>query len=1347
MAKTVKVSIIVDDDGSMRLTEKSAQRLGGRLDKVGVSAQTADRRLKGAAQASSNTSKNFSKMAQGITGGLVPAYAVLAANVFAISAAFNFFKKAADTSILVKAQEDYTSKTGVGLKRIAQGLQEASDGMLTFQKSSEAAAIGVAKGFSPQQLNDLAIGARKASAALGRDFEESFDRLVRGVSKAEPELLDELGIVLRLEKATKSYGGAIGVAADKLNNFQKSQAILLEVQKQLDAQFGAVEPATNSFVKLQVAFDKIIKQVTQGILPAVEALANIITNNSTTAILAFGALGLSIAKAALPLEEWKQDFQDIGSAADTALGKLDMKIEKIKTELAEASVNANKLKAAASKSLQSAGATLAGQTQSKFAATLARGESISPINAKRFEKDLDRVEREIIKNGEVIKGVYKGASLEAVRAMKAALKQMEVANSAAAQKTTQTWKVWLLGFKKTMLQARSSAIGAFKRIGNAAATAGRIASKALSFAGFVGVFLLVKDLILGIVNNFNSLSKNVLGFVDRLGPVVRVIFGFILNTLGAIALGWTKIYNLTPLATEASRDFQKTLEDSKFNLAELASENGSLVKQYKDGAIGQAAAQQEELNKKNEIAKKRIEDLNKELESYSEAYENVNKLLKEGTALQQANSIVTLNTASIFRRSLAVLESNPDSNLEQIFENLTAVLPKVKTELSALGVTLTDTKVTGVGQIEAIISVLEAAGIKAREATTNTSGFANSIDSLTQTVNSFKDSGIDGLDAVLSSITAVEKSIKDATNSQSAFTGELSDFSKQFQDSFGKSLPLVQQLAERIRIVRSQTRAYLDTQRDLAVAQINISNLTGKAKEIETAKLKVLQETSKLQKIQNDIEAKGIAIRLSNQPNVTAGLVREQEALIRLRDIQKERIKLTMQQADEFDKLGKVIGGSLQDNLAKLITDVVSGTENFKDAAKSFVQSLAQTIGNFVNKIIALKILKALLPERLEIFLGLKPDPNDYAEIAALFKEAVAGEETKEGVRKNIVDSFASGSTNIKQTIDSSSNSFAAKLSDTFARGAARIAAACERCSCGSAGGGIPPSEINLNDGPTVDPSTLPPALRPSGNAAGIAADGGPLFNEYLRNRNAPLGSSTNESGVASNQAPVRPDSLPNFLESGQDPLGLNKQLEETLDKGIIKPTEQLAVQNKGFFGKLKGLFSGEGSFVTKLKGLFGGEGSFLSKLGGIFSGLFDKLGGLFGGGGGSGGGFMSLVKAGLGFFGFANGGMAPGGFRAYANGGIINKPTLGLVGEGKMNEAIVPLPDGKSIPVTGMGSSQTNNVSVGVTINNEGQAQATSSQDSNQAGNLGKAIAVAVQQELQNQKRPGGILSPYGAS
>jgi tape measure domain-containing protein len=50
--------------------------------------------------------------------------------------------------------------------------------------------------------------------------------------------------------------------------------------------------------------------------------------------------------------------------------------------------------------------------------------------------------------------------------------------------------------------------------------------------------------------------------------------------------------------------------------------------------------------------------------------------------------------------------------------------------------------------------------------------------------------------------------------------------------------------------------------------------------------------------------------------------------------------------------------------------------------------------------------------------------------------------------------------------------------------------------------------------------------------------------------------------------------------------------------------------------------------------------------------------------------------------FSFANGGIASGGFTAFANGGMVTGPTMGLVGEGKYNEAIVPLPDGRSIPV-----------------------------------------------------------------
>ena len=60
----------------------------------------------------------------------------------------------------------------------------------------------------------------------------------------------------------------------------------------------------------------------------------------------------------------------------------------------------------------------------------------------------------------------------------------------------------------------------------------------------------------------------------------------------------------------------------------------------------------------------------------------------------------------------------------------------------------------------------------------------------------------------------------------------------------------------------------------------------------------------------------------------------------------------------------------------------------------------------------------------------------------------------------------------------------------------------------------------------------------------------------------------------------------------------------------------------------------------------------------------------------------------------FAKGGVVPGGFQAFAAGGIANKPTLGLIGEGGMNEAVVPLPDGKSIPVEG-GGGDTYNINI----------------------------------------------------
>lgn len=107
----------------------------------------------------------------------------------------------------------------------------------------------------------------------------------------------------------------------------------------------------------------------------------------------------------------------------------------------------------------------------------------------------------------------------------------------------------------------------------------------------------------------------------------------------------------------------------------------------------------------------------------------------------------------------------------------------------------------------------------------------------------------------------------------------------------------------------------------------------------------------------------------------------------------------------------------------------------------------------------------------------------------------------------------------------------------------------------------------------------------------------------------------------------------------------------------------------------------------------------------------------------------------------FAMGGImtnrGPLPLKRYAAGGIANSPQLALFGEGSSPEAYVPLPDGRSIPVTMKGG----NSGASVTVNVDASGSQVQGNSSN-ANALGSAIGAAVQAELIRQKRPGGLLA-----
>ncbi len=322
MSKKNEVRIPIKVDGKeILLTKKQVEKLNKSLDKTGTSAHTADRRLKGAAQASSGATKNFSKMAQGITGGLVPAYATLAANIFAIGAAFRFLQDAANYRILIQGQQEYATVTGESLKLLTSRLQEATGQQLAFAEAAQSAAIGRAAGLSSDQLSRLGAVAKNASIALGRDLTDSFNRLVRGSTKGEPELLDELGIILRLETATERYGLAIGKTKDELSTFERSQAVTNEVLRQGEEKFQDFSTELNAFTKLAKSFDDLINKIKNSLTGVAEFLAGALSKNVVALGGAFALLGTGIARAITPQMPQINLGKAAGDAMSTDIGK------------------------------------------------------------------------------------------------------------------------------------------------------------------------------------------------------------------------------------------------------------------------------------------------------------------------------------------------------------------------------------------------------------------------------------------------------------------------------------------------------------------------------------------------------------------------------------------------------------------------------------------------------------------------------------------------------------------------------------------------------------------------------------------------------------------------------------------------------------------------------------------------------------------------------------------------------------------------------------------------------------------------------------------------------------------
>ena len=336
MAKGKKTTVNLDVNAKGKGFKKIAvesKKAGQGLGQASKSASEFNRNMKGVTVQSSGASKNFSKMSQGM-GGIVGAYATLAANIFAIGAAFRFLQDAGDLQKLKEGQVLYASATGIALRSLTNDIIAATDAQVTFANASQSAAIGKAAGMTNDQLVALGKGAKDVSIILGRDVTDSFNRLVRGVTKAEPELLDELGIILRLADATEKYGAMIGKSGDDLTQFEKSQAVTVEVLDQLETKYGRImavmEPSGNQFTQLGKAFDDIVNHIKEFSAVIIGPIAQTLTRMPMLIIGLLISMGNTLIKTGLTA--WSDNAAASASALTEKYELARIKLERLQAQ-------------------------------------------------------------------------------------------------------------------------------------------------------------------------------------------------------------------------------------------------------------------------------------------------------------------------------------------------------------------------------------------------------------------------------------------------------------------------------------------------------------------------------------------------------------------------------------------------------------------------------------------------------------------------------------------------------------------------------------------------------------------------------------------------------------------------------------------------------------------------------------------------------------------------------------------------------------------------------------------------------------------------------------------------------
>jgi hypothetical protein len=234
---------------------------------------------------------------------------------------------------MIKGLDQLGVKSGIALGSLAKRLAETTDNAISLREAMEATAKASSSGMNSDQILRMGVVAKQASLALGVDMSDAISRLTRGITKLEPELLDELGIFIRIDDVVQAYAKSVGKSASAITDFERRMAFANATLDQGEKKFSAIDIESNPYSQLAAAVKTLTQSGLELLNTFLTPLIRLLSSSPTSLGIAIAGIATLMLKQAIPaIGQYREHLSSLAEESKNRVGRIYADQQKILAE-------------------------------------------------------------------------------------------------------------------------------------------------------------------------------------------------------------------------------------------------------------------------------------------------------------------------------------------------------------------------------------------------------------------------------------------------------------------------------------------------------------------------------------------------------------------------------------------------------------------------------------------------------------------------------------------------------------------------------------------------------------------------------------------------------------------------------------------------------------------------------------------------------------------------------------------------------------------------------------------------------------------------------------------------------